>query len=123
MTGTWPMVTAGVVLTTAWAMAARPAEAQTGTLSLTVVTHDTAALPPGVLERAKAFATKVYRQIDVQLDWWDTNRLGAEMSTGLGRPPALPASAIHVRLLPDSGNRSRPAAGEHRSHPYFVSEG
>jgi hypothetical protein len=109
----WRTVTAIVVLATAGALVARSAKAQTASPSLTVVIHDYSALPLEVLERAKGITTTIYRQIDVQVNWWDANRFAAEVTTVLAARPVLTASVLHVRLFRSSpANGPRPANGE-----------
>lgn len=111
MASTWRTVTASVVLATAGALVTRSVEAQNAPSSLTVVIHDYAALPPVVLERAKGVATTIYRQVDVQLTWWNADRFAAEMATDLAARPVRPTSVIHVRLLGNSpANQLMPAS-------------
>jgi hypothetical protein len=89
MAAKWGKVSARVVLATSLGIAARTAEAQTMPPSLTVVIHSDAAVPSAVLEDARAIATKIYRRIDVKLDWSDRSHLGTEVPTDPAAPEEL----------------------------------
>ena len=96
-----------MALATSLGTVAGPAGAQTAPLSLTVVIHNYATAPQADLEQARTIATRIYRRMDVRLDWWDTSCAGAEVLTDPAAPPAWPATAIHVRLNSGLADRRR----------------
>jgi hypothetical protein len=93
----------------AWiAVAGSQAKPQLAALPLTVAIHDSAALPPPVLERAKRAATEIYRRIGVSVTWLAGPLVADAVPTD---PPACPDSAtplIRVRLVGRLPNADRP---------------
>ena len=101
--------TASIVLATVWTMTGRVAEAQVAPLPLTVAIHDSAALPPPVLERAKDVATAIYGRIGVSVTWLAGPQAAAALPRGAAACPDSLAPLIHLRLLGRSTNPRRPA--------------
>ena len=108
MAGAYRFGTTSMVLATVWTMAGRVAEAQLAPLPLTVAIHDSAALPPPVLERAKAVATAIYGRIGVSVTWLAGPQAAALPTAAAACPDSL-TPLIHLRLLGRSANPRRPA--------------
>ena len=108
MADTWRIGTAGIVLATVGTMAGRVAEAQLATLPLTVAIHDSASLPPPVLERAKGVATGIFGRIGVSVTWLAGPQGAAAVPTTAAACPDSPAPLMHLRLLGRSANPHRP---------------
>jgi hypothetical protein len=108
MAGAYRLGTTSMVLATVWTMAGRVAEAQLAPLPLTVAIHDSAALPPPVLERAKAVATAVYGRIGLSVTWLAGPQGAAALPTAAAACPDSLIPLIHLRLLGRSANPRRP---------------
>jgi hypothetical protein len=108
MAVTWRRGTASMVLATVWTIAGRAAEAQLTPLPLPVAIHDSAALLPHVLERAKRVATAIYARIGVSVMWLAGPQVAATVPTNPTACPDSPTPLIHLRLLDRSANPHRP---------------
>jgi hypothetical protein len=108
MAGAYRLGTTSMILATVWTMAGRVAEAQLAPPPLTVAIHDSAALPPPVLERAKAVATAIYGRIGVSVTWLAGPQAAALPTAAAACPDSL-TPLIHLRLLGRSANPRRPA--------------
>ena len=97
-----------MVLATVWTMAGRVAEAKLAPLPLAVAIHDSADLPPPMLERAKGVATGIYGRIGVSLRWLAGPQIAGAVQANPAACPDSPTPLIHLRLLGRSANPDRP---------------
>jgi hypothetical protein len=97
-----------MMLPTPWIEARRGEEPQLAPLLVTVAIHDSAALRPRVLERAKRVTTEIYGRIGVSVTWLAGPLDAAGVPTNPAACPDSSKPLIHLQLVGRSSTPDRP---------------